>query len=165
MDLVTTSNNDIWLPIHRITQVRGMECWYAAAAMVLGYRNKAVAAVATSSNMETLFRLFANAGLRSSLVQNLAIELGLSSTMRPPSPEISWYAQFLRRNGPIWVWVQRPWGAHIVVLCGVKGNELLFADPDRSFGFPLAIDKKSFEGPAVTNSGRAIPAVPVLFKR
>ena len=159
MTFVTKSHaTDVSLNLRRITQKRGMECWYAAASMVLGYRNPGAAVVAMSSNIQTLTRLYKDKGINADVVTAFAAEVGLSPAIRPPRNEIAWYAHFLRTNGPMWVWISRPGYNHIVVVYGIHGDELALADPLAEFPFPLMVNLKDFERSALS-------AIPVLFKR
>jgi hypothetical protein len=116
--LIDVRVNDVEL----VPQMTGMSCWAAAAAMVVGWRDR------VSINPEEIARgaghlgqyPSGSTGLLPSDHDDLARAWGLA--MEPGmSYSVQGFADLLEYNGPLWVGVADPSG-HAVVVIGVTGD-------------------------------------------
>ena len=105
--------------VEPVPQMTGMSCWAAAAAMVVGWRDR------VSINPEEIARGAGhwaeyNTGLYPNDHDDLARAWGLA--MEPGmSYSVQGFADLLQDNGPLWIGVALPSG-HAVVAIGVSGD-------------------------------------------
>jgi hypothetical protein len=125
-----------WDEVQQIAQPTGLSCWAAAAAMVVGWRDR------MSLTPDTIAEIAANpiaTTLDPAQVRELAAALDLVA--EPPqsySPES--FRRLLENNGPLWVGAAVP-QLHVVVVTGLysEGEQLYVrvTDPwDRAVGTP-----------------------------
>ncbi len=110
---------DVWNEVPLVAQTSSMSCWAAAAAMIVGWRERRAvdgAAIASGTDMWGAFR----EGLRPSDVTELArvwdLELDTRRTWT-----VETLLELLERVGPVWVGEASP-GLHSVVVTGIYGD-------------------------------------------
>jgi hypothetical protein len=123
---------DVWHEVPLVQQLTGMSCWAAAAAMLVGWRDRIdieAEEVAAGAGYWEAYR----DGLTPEDVQTLADAWGL--VIEPPrNYTVSSLRELLERNGPLWVGEASP-GLHVVVITGMRGDgtphgtQVRIADP------------------------------------
>ena len=134
---LASRKNDLSLHVSPIRQDKKMSCWYAAAQMVLSYRDL-VMQVVNMTNPFTAIRYYENKGLALSAVKELAWEVGLHYDQSHFEKGFTkdTYGIYLGKLGPLWMAGKFPQGGHAVVVCGIAGDDVMIADPDPSQTFP-----------------------------
>jgi hypothetical protein len=115
-----------------------MSCWYASAQMVLAFRSVGVMLVNTSSNIDTLERLFRCQGISPTDIKRFASEVGLNAmaaTNVIESQTIYGWGKALKKFGPLWVPIIKTRGnnsyGHIIVIRGAMlDDQLIIDDPE-----------------------------------
>jgi N-acetyl-anhydromuramyl-L-alanine amidase AmpD len=127
-----------WDEVEAVPQPTDVTCWAAAAAMVVGWRDRmslppeAIAAIAQRTTAS---------GLDPAQVGAFASEIGLVAEP-PQSYTVDGFRQLLERNGPLWVGASLP-GLHVIVVTGLYSDGsatfVRVTDPwDRQVGTPGA---------------------------
>ncbi|HJQ31286.1 MAG TPA: papain-like cysteine protease family protein, partial [Pyrinomonadaceae bacterium] len=115
-----------WGDVQLVPQPNGMSCWAAAAAMVVGWRDRVSidpAEVARGAGRWAEY----TGGLNPDNIEDLARAWGL--VIEPPrSYSIEGFRQLIQNNGPIWLGVASPSG-HAVTVTGIYGD----GTPDGTF--------------------------------
>jgi N-acetylmuramoyl-L-alanine amidase len=110
---------DVWHEVPLVPQVTGMSCWAAAAAMIIGWRDRIDVDPEELAHASGRWEEYRD-GLIPDDVETLAAAWGLVI-----EPEASFEADGLRRllieNGPLWVGEASP-GLHVVVVAGLYGD-------------------------------------------
>jgi N-acetyl-anhydromuramyl-L-alanine amidase AmpD len=116
------SFNLTWPDVELVPQPTGMSCWAAAAAMVVGWRDRVsinpveiARGVGHWINYEAL-----NTGLFAKDTDELALAWKLSP-LPPQSYSVDGFRQVLESHGPLWVGVAVPSG-HAVCVYGMYGD-------------------------------------------
>ena len=127
-----------WDEVQAIAQPTNFSCWAAAAAMVVGWRDRV--SLNPDSIAEICGRTTAT-GLDPAQVGQLATELGLVAEP-PQSYSVDGFRRLLENNGPLWVAASVP-GLHAIVVTGLYGEGdsacVRITDPwDRQVGTPGA---------------------------
>lgn len=117
---------DIWHEVPLIAQETGMNCWAAAAAMIVGWRDQINCE--TNNIVEKMLNKQANnIGLFPQDVQTLAQVWGL--LIEPPQTYIvDSLKELLLAHGPLWFGQANP-GLHVIVITGMYGN----GTPDKTY--------------------------------
>lgn len=119
---VTADYFDIWHEVPLVQQLTGMSCWAAAAAMVVGWRDRIhieAADVARGAGRSQAYR----DGLEPRDVETFARVWGLEvANLRELS--VSELRRLLADHGPLWVGEASP-GLHVVVVAGMYGDGTL----------------------------------------
>lgn len=115
----TRRSFDVWNEVPLVPQLTGMSCWAAAAAMVVGWRDRlAVRAADVASGIGSWGAY--QEGLLPEDLGQLATTWGLH--VEPP---ITWSVDLLRdrleRHGPLWMGEASP-GLHSIVVTGIYGD-------------------------------------------
>ena len=121
-----TERFDIWNETPLVPQLTGMSCWAAAAAMIVGWRDRipvSAEEVASGSGHWAAYR----DGLAPRDVPSLAKAWGLVLET-PRAMTIPYLLELLREKGPLWVGEATP-GLHSIVLSGLYGD----GTPDGTF--------------------------------
>lgn len=130
-----TSN---WDDVQKVAQPTNTSCWAAAAAMVVGWRDK------ISLSPRTLAEIVnrpVSQGLDPDDIDDLGQALGLV-TVAGQSFTLAGFRALLEDNGPIWVGVALPGSLHAIVVTGLYTDEdgdlmVRVTDPwDRIVGTP-----------------------------
>jgi len=110
---------DVWNEVPLVPQLTGMSCWAAAAAMIVGWRDRLAVRpdeVATGSGRWGAYE----EGLLPTDVESLAATFHLE--LEPPR---AWDVETLRRRleevGPLWLGEASP-GLHSIVVTGIFGD-------------------------------------------
>ena len=119
-------NFDIWHEVPLIAQETGMNCWAAAAAMIVGWRDQINCE--TNNIAEKMLNKQANSlGLFPRDVHVLAQVWGL--LIEPPQTyTVDSLKELLLKYGPLWVGQANP-ELHVIVITGMYGN----GTPDKTF--------------------------------
>ncbi len=109
-----------WNSVDLAPQLTGMSCWAAAAAMVVGWRERVCLIpeeIARGSGLWAAYRR----GLSPSSIETLADAWGL---VKEPlaSYTVEGFRQMLENNGPVWIGVARPNSGHAVTVTGLYGD-------------------------------------------
>jgi hypothetical protein len=117
---------DVWNEVPMVPQLTGMSCWAAAAAMIVGWRDRVVVSpeeVASGSGRWGAYE----EGLLPADVETLARTWELSV-----EPARDWNVESLRERleevGPLWLGEASP-GLHSIVVTGIYGD----GSPDGTF--------------------------------
>ena len=127
-----------WDDLDKVAQPTNTSCWAAAAAMVVGWRDKISLSPATVA--EIAGRPIKQ-GLNPDNVQDLAEALNLTA-VAGQSFTADGFRTLLENNGPLWVGVALPGSLHAVVVTGMYNDEdgdlmVRITDPwDRIVGTP-----------------------------
>lgn len=127
-----------WDDVDQVAQPTNASCWAAAAAMVVGWRDKI--SLSPSMVAEIAGRPIKK-GLNPDNVQGLAEALELTA-MAGQSFTAEGFRDLLEDNGPLWVGVALPGSLHAVVVTGMYNDEngdlmVRITDPwDRIVGTP-----------------------------
>jgi N-acetyl-anhydromuramyl-L-alanine amidase AmpD len=127
-----------WDEVEAIPQPTDFSCWAAAAAMVVGWRDRV--SLSPQSIGEICGRTTAT-GLDPAQVGRFAAEIGLL-TEPPQSYSVEGFRRLLENYGPLWVAASVP-GLHAIVVTGMYGEGdsacVRITDPwDRQVGTPGA---------------------------
>lgn len=127
-----------WDEVEAIPQPSDYSCWAAAAAMVVGWRDRV--SLSPQSVAEICGRTTAT-GLDAAEIGRFGAEMGLTAEA-PRSYGIDGFRALLQSNGPLWVAASVP-GAHAIVVTGIYGEgdraQVRVTDPwDRQAGPPGA---------------------------
>ncbi len=123
---------DIWNEVPIVPQQTGMSCWAAAAAMIVGWRDRLHVEPLDVARAAGRWREYRE-GLQPHDVPALALTWGLTLTtasIRGPGD----LARLLSEHGPLWVGEASP-GLHSVVVTGLHGDgtpagtQVRIADP------------------------------------
>jgi hypothetical protein len=110
---------DVWNEVPLVPQLTGMSCWAAAAAMVVGWRDRMLVdpqAVANGAGGWEAYR----DGLHPDDISDLARAWGL--VIEPSLPRtVEGVRSLLERIGPLWVGEASP-GLHSIVVTGAHGD-------------------------------------------
>ena len=127
-----------WDDVQQIAQPTSMSCWAAAAAMVVGWRDKM--SLSPTTLAEIVNRPIQK-GLNVNDFDDLAEGLGLTAVAGQSfTPE--GFRDLLEENGPLWVGVALPGSLHAIVVTGMYNDEngnlmVRISDPwDRIVGAP-----------------------------
>jgi N-acetyl-anhydromuramyl-L-alanine amidase AmpD len=108
-----------WNDVELVPQMTGMSCWAAAAAMVVGWRDRISIDPSEIARGAGQWQAYAD-GLNPANVPSLARAWRLK--MEPPqSYSIDGFRQMLETKGPLWVGAVVP-GLHAIVATGVYGD-------------------------------------------
>lgn len=110
---------DIWHEVPLVAQGTGMSCWAAAAAMIVGWRDRLHVEPLEVARAAGRWREYRE-GLQPHDVPELARTWGLqldTATIREPRD----LARLLSSSGPLWVGEASP-GLHSVVVTGLHGD-------------------------------------------
>lgn len=92
---------DVWNEVPLVPQTTGMSCWAAAAAMIIGWRDKLSVAPPEVARGAGTWQSYAG-GLHPGDVQSLARAWGLTEERRATwTPEA--LRRILERHGPVWL--------------------------------------------------------------
>lgn len=129
---VAADHLDVWHEVPLVQQLTGMSCWAAAAAMIVGWRDRIhieAAQVAGGAGQLQAYR----EGLEPRDVETFAHAWGLEvARVRELSVGEVW--RLLAEYGPLWVGEASP-GLHVIVVAGIygdgtpKGTSVRIADP------------------------------------
>jgi hypothetical protein len=127
-----------WDEVQSIAQPTDVSCWAAAAAMVVGWRDRM--SLPPEAIAEIAGRTTAT-GLDPAQVEQFANEMGLSFEY-PQCYTIDGFRQLLETNGPLWIASAVP-GLHAIVVTGMyhdgTNSYVRITDPwDRQVGTPGA---------------------------
>ncbi len=115
----TSAAFDIWHEVPLVPQLTGMSCWAAAAAMIIGWRDRIDVNPADVARGSGRWADYSD-GLAPQDVQGLAEAFGL--VVEPPRTIT---AERLRRlleaNGPLWLGEASP-ELHVIVVAGLFGD-------------------------------------------
>lgn len=110
---------DVWNEVPLVPQLTGMSCWAAAAAMLIGWRDRLAVDPPQVARGAGSWQSYAG-GLHPGDVGSLAQAWGLVEERRE-----TWTPQalrrILRRHGPVWLGEASP-GLHSVVVAGMHGD-------------------------------------------
>lgn len=110
---------DVWNEVPLVPQLTGMSCWAAAAAMVIGWRDRIPVDPPQVARGAGSWQSYAG-GLHPGDVHALARAWGLVEERRE-----TWTAdalrRVLRRHGPVWLGEASP-GLHSIVVVGMHGD-------------------------------------------
>jgi len=110
---------DVWNEVPLVPQLTGMSCWAAAAAMIVGWRERMAADPRQVARGAGSWQAYAG-GLRPSDVQTLARAWGLVEERRETwTPDA--LRRILQRHGPVWLGEASP-GLHSIVVTGMHGD-------------------------------------------
>ncbi|HSU14311.1 DUF2272 domain-containing protein [Longimicrobium sp.] len=110
---------DVWNEVPLVPQLTGMSCWAAAAAMIIGWRDRILVDPPQVARGAGSWQSYAG-GLRPGDVQSLARAWGLVEEHRETwTPEA--LRRVLQRHGPVWLGEASP-GLHSVVVAGMHGD-------------------------------------------
>lgn len=122
-----------------IPQQLSMACWYASAQMLINWRQEytqscEMAHPDPSDVPAEVARYKANNGLALDSMMTFAKTLGLD-TVPPMTPTLPLVEQWVRTYGPIWAAGRKVNSAgqaygHVMVIVGVKANQLYIHDPE-----------------------------------
>jgi D-alanyl-D-alanine dipeptidase len=110
---------DVWNEVPLVPQLTGMSCWAAAAAMVVGWRDRVAADPRQVARGAGSWQAYAG-GLRPADVQTLARAWGLVEERRDRWT-VDALRQVLERHGPVWLGEASP-GLHSIVVVGMHGD-------------------------------------------
>lgn len=110
---------DVWNEVPLVPQLTGMSCWAAAAAMVVGWRDRMAADPRQVARGAGSWQAYAG-GLRPSDVQTLARAWGLVEERRE-TWTVGELRRILQRHGPVWLGEASP-GLHSIVVTGMHGD-------------------------------------------
>jgi hypothetical protein len=117
---------DVWNEVPMVPQLTGMSCWAAAAAMIVGWRDRVVVSPEEVASGSGRWGAYED-GLLPADVDTLARTWGLSV-----EPARDWNVESLRERleevGPLWLGEASP-GLHSIVVTGIYGD----GSPDRTF--------------------------------
>jgi Papain-like cysteine protease AvrRpt2 len=113
---------DVWHEVPLVPQLTGMSCWAAAAAMVIGWRDRSALDAVQIARSTGKWEAYQH-GLEPADVPTLAREWGLS-TVAAGRHSVRDFARLLEDNGPLWVGEASP-GLHSVVVSGMSGDNTL----------------------------------------
>lgn len=108
-----------WSDVQLINQPTSMSCWAAAAAMVVGWRDRVSLDPAAIASGTGSWAAYAN-GLNPADVPTLASAWALTSET-PQSYSIDGLQQLLQSKGPLWVGAAVP-GLHAIVVTGMYSD-------------------------------------------
>lgn len=123
---ITADTFDIWHEVPLVEQLTGMSCWAAAAAMLVGWRDRIhidAPEVARGAGRSEAYR----DGLEPRDVETFARAWGLR-VARPRELSVGELRALLAEHGPLWVGEASP-GLHVIVVAGMYGD----GSPDGSF--------------------------------
>ena len=128
-----------WDEVELIPQPTDVSCWAAAAAMVVGWKERASL---SSESIAKIAGRTAATGLDPGQVRQFASDLGLVFEY-PQSYTVDGFRRLLDSYGPLWVGAAVP-GLHAIVVTGLyqdgKGTLVRISDPwDRQVGTPGAV--------------------------
>jgi hypothetical protein len=110
---------DVWNEVPLVPQLTGMSCWAAAAAMIIGWRDRVVVDPPRVARGAGSWQAYAG-GLHPADVQSLARAWGLVEERRETwTPEA--LRRVLQRHGPVWLGEASP-GLHSIVVAGMHGD-------------------------------------------
>lgn len=110
---------DVWNEVPLVPQLTGMSCWAAAAAMVVGWRDRIAADPRQVAEGAGSWQAYAG-GLRPADVGTLARAWGLVEERRD-TWTVEALRDVLRRHGPVWLGEASP-GLHSIVVVGMHGD-------------------------------------------
>jgi uncharacterized protein YycO len=127
-----------WDDIETVPQPTAVSCWAAAAAMVVGWKER------VSLTPETIAQIASRTtakGLDPAQIQQFANEIGLTPE-NPQSYSVDGFRRILENYGPLWVAAKVP-GLHAIVVTGMYADgdqvSVRITDPwDRQVGTPGA---------------------------
>ena len=144
---------DYSLKVTALAQTKGMSCWAAAAAMLLGWKSglpytERMAASAAGKNFELAFDN--DQGLLAPEVVELAKSLHLG-VEEPKNVNASGWDAMLREYGPLWVGTAifgtKHVYRHVRVVRGVRGDgtgagtRLVVLDPDGGRDYQVTVEQ------------------------
>ncbi|HEU4561514.1 MAG TPA: DUF2272 domain-containing protein [Longimicrobium sp.] len=110
---------DVWNEVPLVPQLTGMSCWAAAAAMIVGWRDRMAADPRQVAAGSGSWQAYAG-GLRPADVHTLAKAWGLTEERRERWT-VDALRQVLERHGPVWLGEASP-GLHSIVVVGMHGD-------------------------------------------
>lgn len=127
-----------WDAVQKIAQPTDMSCWAAAAAMIVGWRDKM--SLSPTTIAEIAGRPIKR-GLDPDNIQDLGTVLGLTA-VAGQSFTATGFRDLLEDSGPVWVGIALPGSLHAIVVTGMYNDEdgdlmVRVTDPwDRIVGTP-----------------------------
>ncbi len=110
---------DIWHQVPLVPQLGGMSCWAAAAAMLVGWRDRIAVEGPDVARGAGRWREF-SAGLHPRDIEDLARVWRLH-VVREQHHTVASLRRLLERYGPLWMGEAVP-GLHVIVLTGMYGD-------------------------------------------
>ena len=111
---------DVWNEVPLVAQTTGMSCWAAAAAMLIGWRERLVVNPDEVARGAGRWSEFKN-GLHPEDVAAFAGRWGLVNEPNADVWEVDHFRQMLETFGPLWVGEASP-GLHAIVVTGLCGD-------------------------------------------
>ena len=111
---------DVWNEVPLVAQTTGMSCWAAAAAMLIGWRERLVVDPDEVARGAGRWSEFKN-GLHPEDVAAFADRWGLVAEHHDDVWEVDRFRQLLETFGPLWVGEASP-GLHAIVVTGLHGD-------------------------------------------
>lgn len=111
---------DVWNQVPLVAQTTGMSCWAAAAAMLVGWRERLVVDPDDVARGAGRWREFRN-GLHPVDVAALADRWRLAMEQGDDVWEVARFRDLLEAHGPLWVGEASP-GLHAIVVTGLYGD-------------------------------------------